>query len=139
MHSQVILNSLSSSGFRISKVRKNLVEYLASCQKPHSVPELLTTLKPRMQTLNKTSLYRELSFLKDQGIVQEIEFGEGKKRYEINDKHHHHVVCTQCDRVEDIPFDNEVLEHEKRIEKNMSFRLMSHSLEFFGVCRSCQH
>lgn len=139
MNSQNILSDLSSSGFRISKVRKNVVQYLADCQKPHSVPELLQTFKSDLPTLNKTSLYRELTFLKDQGIVQEIEFGEGKKRYEINPSHHHHIVCLKCDSIEDVTFDQDVSKHEKRIEQEMNFKIKAHSLEFFGICKSCQH
>ena len=139
MTSQGILSDLSTSGFRISKVRKNLVEYLSICQKPHSVPELLNSFKQNLPTLNKTSLYRELSFLKDQGIVQEIEFGEGKKRYEINPSHHHHIVCLKCDSIEDVAFDQDLSKHEARIEKELKFKIKAHALEFFGICQTCQH
>lgn len=138
MDQSSILTSLAEQGFRISKTRKHVVNLLADCQKPHSVPELLQTLKESNPTLNKTTLYRELAFLKDQGIVTEIEFGEGKKRYEISQNHHHHIICTKCDKVEDVPFTSDVERHEENIVKTMKFSVTGHSLEFFGVCESCQ-
>lgn len=138
MNASQILSHLASSGFRISKVRKNVIEYLSNCQKPHSVPELLNTLKQTIPTLNKTSLYRELTFLKDQGIIQEIELGEGKKRYEISNTHHHHIVCLKCDSIEDVSGDQDLAQQENQIEKKLKFKIRSHSLEYFGICQACQ-
>jgi Fe2+ or Zn2+ uptake regulation protein len=138
MNASQILSHLASSGFRISKVRKNVIEYLSKCQKPHSVPELLNTLKQTIPTLNKTSLYRELTFLKDQGIIQEIELGEGKKRYEISNTHHHHIVCLKCDSIEDVSGDQDLAQQENQIEKKLKFKIRSHSLEYFGICQACQ-
>ena len=138
MNSQAILENLSNSGFRISRVRKNLIEYLANCQKPHSVSELLSSFQHKIPTLNKTSLYRELTFLKGQGIVQEIEFGEGKKRYEINSLHHHHIVCLKCDSIEDVAIGSDLSKHEKQIVQGRGFQIKFHTLEFFGECRTCQ-
>jgi Fe2+ or Zn2+ uptake regulation protein len=73
-------------------------------------------------------------------FIQEVEFGDGKKRYEIaiNRPHHHHVICLNCKRVEDIPLEKELLSQEKLIEDLTKYRLTEHMLEFFGLCENCK-
>ena len=137
-NAQIIINRLKKDGFKSSEIRDHLINYLAICKKPHAAYEILKILKVKKPSIHKTTIYRELYFLKDRGLVQELDFGDGKKRYEINPKHHHHIICIKCGKVADIPFDNDLSKHEKRIEETMNFKVKSHSLEFFGTCKLCQ-
>lgn len=73
-------------------------------------------------------------------LIQRLEFGEGKFRYEIKkDKyHHHHLICTNCGKVEDV--EGEFLtKMENEIKSKKGFLVKSHSLEFFGICKNCQN
>lgn len=89
---------------------------------------------------NKTTIYRELFFLLENNFIKEVEFGDGKKRYEItlNKPHHHHVVCLNCKEIVNIPLEKELDEEENKIEKITNFKLTSHMLEFFGLCPNCK-
>lgn len=138
LNSENVLEELKNSGFKITKARKALIELLLESNQPLSVPEISSLL--RNLNANKTTIYREISFLIDQGVVKEIDFGESKKRYEYDfKKHHHHLVCVSCKRIEDIEVEANIEAEEKRIEKISGFRVVNHSLEFFGICRRCQH
>lgn len=89
--------------------------------------------------MDKTTVYREIAFLKTLEMVREIQFGEGQQRYELTpEDHHHHIVCVRCRRVDDIVLENDLDTAEKEIARLKSFRVMSHSLEFFGLCSRCQ-
>jgi Fur family transcriptional regulator, ferric uptake regulator len=132
-----IINKLKSSGHRITKVRSLIVELFINGDQPLSVQDILDTLEKLNLRVNKTTIYRELEFLGREKIVKEIDFLEGKKRYELNSKHHHHIICINCKKVEDVDLKMDLHEEEERIGKLKNFKVLSHSLEFFGLCTNC--
>lgn len=133
---QLILDELKKRGFRMSRIRKLLVEILAKAEKPISAVDLLEKNKV---PANKTTIYRELYTLVEQKVLREIDFGDGIKRYELSgDTHHHHLICTNCKKVEDIDLRTDLEKEEKQIEKDKGFKIETHSLEFFGLCNNCQ-
>ena len=132
-----VLYTLRSRGFRVTKIRSMMVEALARA--PLSVQEIQTYLAKSKLTANKTTVYRALTFLQDEKLIREIQLsGEKKKRYELaTDEHHHHVVCVKCDRIEDVAMKKELEQQEKYIARNQKFKILNHSLEFYGICKTC--
>lgn len=119
-------------GLKNTKVRQQILGIL-----DHPVDAIELTKK---LGVNKTSTYRELKVLITKGIVSEIEFGDGKKRYELTSLgHHHHIICTNCKSVGDITLESDLEKAEKQIEKEKSFKVLRHNLEFFGLCSKCNH
>jgi Fe2+ or Zn2+ uptake regulation protein len=141
MESTILLKSaLRTQGHKITKNRTAILEFLSNQKKPISAEEILDHVNSEHQSVNKTTIYRELFFLLEKGFIKEVEFGDGKKRYEmsLNRPHHHHIFCVNCKRVEDIPLDQEFEAKEKKIETATNYKLTSHMLEFFGLCVNCK-
>ena len=138
MNSEQILIKLKKDGHRFTKIRKSILDLLIKEPKPFSPLQLQKILLKNKISANKTTIYRELSFLKDQNVVVELQFKDNVKRYEIiTEKHHHHIVCLNCDRVEDVELKKDLQREEKNIAKNKRFKIINHSLEFYGVCNNC--
>lgn len=135
---KVILHFLQSKGVRITQARRAIIENLALQNTPISAEQLQCALQDRGIAVNKTTVYRELDFLLRWGIIQAIEFGDKKKRYEISGSHHHHVVCIECNTIEDVDLQQDVRASEQKIEKQKGYKVINHSLEFFGLCPTCQ-
>lgn len=133
-----ILGALKSKGYKLTPVRKSLIEILLQGVNPQSINELMLKLKTKGLNPNKTTIYREVTFLKSLEIIQEVEFGDGKKRYEISQNHHHHIVCIKCNIVKDVPMEKDLNLEEQKILSKMGFKPIGHSLEFFGLCKDCQ-
>lgn len=130
---------MKKCGHRNSVTRDILIDIMHASSKPLSVPEMLTKMEKQNVRVNKTTVYREIEKLLKHEILKEVYLGGDKIRYEFeNDKHHHHVVCVACKRVDEIPVDKDVEIHEKKIEEKLNYKVLNHSLEFFGVCKSCQ-
>ena len=139
MKNLTIVGDLKKKGFRITKIRKSLLSILFSSNKPLSVGEIIISLLKKDISASKTTIYRELEFLGNEGIVRGIEFGDGKKRYEFDlNKHHHHIVCVSCGKIADIDFDVDLKKHEREISSKTGFKIKEHSIEFFGYCQKCQ-
>ena len=134
-----ILSSLADQGFRITKLRKAIAGIFASNGLPLSADELMVLLRSGETAFNRATVYREIAFLKEQGVIQEIQFlHERVKRYELASlDHHHHLVCLRCNRVEDIVLENDLVEQERSILKSKGFKVTNHMLEFHGICRGC--
>lgn len=139
-YAEAQLQALKAQGHRMTRLRKAFVNLLVDRHGPMSVQEILQILESRRISVNKTSIYREIEFLREQNLLREVDLLDGRKRYElvVEGHHHHHLVCTRCKGITcaSIPHDLEVL--EKRLKREHKFEVTGHVLEFFGICQRCQ-
>lgn len=134
-----ILDELKTKGFRRSAAREALLRIFEAAQSPLSVPDIERRLSSGPRSFNKTTVYREIELLKTAGYVSELMLRNDAALYEFAGPHHHHLVCVDCGTVRDVAVKEESWEcEERRIEKKEGFRILDHSLEFFGLCGSCQ-
>lgn len=139
MTDQEIISTLKQKKFKITKVRSGIVSQFTEAKSPVAAKDLLEFFHNQGLKINKTTVYRELAFLLSENIIKEIEFGEGQKRYELEDfKHHHHLICLKCRKVEDIELKTDLDREEARFLKENGFKVVNHSLEFFGYCKNCR-
>ncbi|MBI5138779.1 MAG: transcriptional repressor [Candidatus Vogelbacteria bacterium] len=140
MHeSSHILKGLKDQGHKFTKVRKLVLDLLIKSPKPLSSPDIQKAFLARKMPVNKTTIYRELAFLKGQGVIRELQFGDNTMRYEVTpDNHHHHIVCINCDKIEDVILEKDLDMEEKAIAQIKNFKILNHSLEFYGICERCQ-
>ena len=133
------LSQLKNKGYRFSAVRNVILESLSKNKRPLSVLDLQKTLKSKKLAVNKTTVYRELDSLKKEGIILEIQLKGNKRWYELSARdHHHHIICTKCDRVEDFAgcdSDNLI---NKALKQAPDFaKITNHTVDFIGLCKSC--
>ena len=103
-----------------------------------SAEDLLKFSKKEDPTVSKATVYRTLALLKESNVLEEQDFGDGKKLYERAQgrKHHDHLVCIKCGRI--LEFENEAIERLQDSEaKKHSFKIVYHSLKLFGFCQNC--
>lgn len=139
-HSATLLTNLRNKGERITAVRKAIIEILSAADQPMSVANLLEQLKKKKLEVNKTTVYRQLELLLYHDTVREIRFHDRSARYELafGNDHHHHLVCIKCHKTEDVSFEEDLERQEKVILQKNKFKVLQHSLEFFGLCSRCQ-
>lgn len=132
------LEILKEKGYRITQTRKQIFNIFEKSAKPLSVSELLKGLKDKNLSVHKTTVYRALEAMVHESILYEIYFADGVIYYELkNQKHHHHLVCIKCKKVEDMFVEYPMGKVEKAIYKKTGFKTIHHSLEFFGLCKKC--
>lgn len=123
---------------RFTPAREALCLFFRRQTMPVDYGQIMDYLKKTGLRVNKTTIYRQLDFLVEQGLIQELDFGEGKKRYELKKEHHHHLICTGCHKVQCIEIKENFKGQEDEIDKKENFKITSHMLEFFGICNNCQ-
>ena len=80
------------------------------------------------------TVYRVLTQFEQAGILRRSNFESGKAVFEINEgRHHDHLVCLQCGRVEEF-YDAEIENRQQKIARERGFVLQDHALALYGNC-----
>jgi Fur family ferric uptake transcriptional regulator len=123
----------------VTRPRKAILELLRAHHHPLTNREIWQAL--RQCDCDLATVYRSIHLLQELGMVKRYDFGDGVARFELvhseEDNHHHHLICTGCATIVELD-DCFPPELEKRIADSNGFTGVSHKLEFFGLCPSCQ-
>lgn len=125
--------------FKNSDKRKFIIMYFLSKDKHYSVEELYEEMKKDGIKVSYSTIYRTLKNLKESGIANEIEIGDGFIRFEPahNGLHHDHFICEKCGKIIEF-YDDEIEKIQEMIAKKYKFEINSHKLEIFGICEKCR-
>ena len=98
--------------------------------------DLYCRLKPQLPSLSQATLYNVLNELVEWGEIRRFDTGDGRIHFDPDTSGHAELVCMRCHRVMDAPVGS-VPEHRVP-ERVASFRIVSHSEQYFGYCPDCQ-
>ena len=133
-----LLEQLRRDGHRITRAREAFLKVLSTSVRPLAVSDLLSELDAAGVRINKTTAYRELEFLMARGLVSSVDFGDGSKRFElVEGEHHHHFVCTSCDKVAELEIETRLASVLRAVVEQTGAKVTGHAVEFFGLCQSC--
>jgi len=131
-----IENRLKSAGLKKTKHRIAIMSALAVQKFPISAQKIKQITK-NLQ-IDEATIYRILNKLVETGLIIQLNFNETAKLYELeNHDHHHHIICTNCGKVEDIH--GCILETltEKALQETDFKEIKTHTMELYGLCARC--
>ena len=124
---------------RPSPVRDRVTDLLLhGSQHVWALDELLVQVREETGSGDYSTVFRAVEYLERKGLVERVDLGDGRARYEPIAGHHDHVVCTGCGRVADTGQDCVVDEAASRVSKATGFAISGHQLIFSGLCAACQ-
>jgi Fur family ferric uptake transcriptional regulator len=137
---ETVERRLRRVGQRYTVNRRALVDALVGARGPVSIGDLLAGRR----SVPQSSTYRNLAVLEQAEVVRRVITEGDFARFELEEdltEHHHHLVCSNCGRVEDvaIPADVErsLGRSLDRLAKGAGFASVGHRLDLIGRCRSC--
>lgn len=145
-----IQTKLKQKGYRASLNRGFILQVLDKAERPLTIGEIYERAsslhvkyykshKLNESKFDQSTAYRIIENLGKEGFVKIISLLEGYNRYELErGDHHHHFVCVECQVITPVHLKNHLSESEEMIEQETGATITNHSLEFFGVCRSCK-
>jgi Fur family ferric uptake transcriptional regulator len=135
MHYETLRSILKADGDSLTKPRKIVFDLLLN-QTPQSMQVLVRRADSKV---DRATVYRTIELFERLGIVRRLNIG-WKYKIELTDAftgHHHHMYCTNCGRVFDLP-DNPMLETMiDTVAAKSGFAPRGHQLEVFGLCQNC--
>ncbi len=129
---------LSESVLRMTKQRQVILEELKSVTCHPTADEMYEMVRMRLPHISLGTVYRNLEVLSDEGIIQKLNVGGSKKRFDGNSAAHYHLRCKVCGRVDDLhmPLLTDI---ESEAAMLSGYSVAGHSIEVNGTCPGCQN
>jgi len=132
-HTTESTRQLKTGGLKITSARLSLLDVLKHSKKPLSIKEIAKSL----DGVDLVTLYRNIEYLKNLGLVKEINLKDRQAYFELAEgRHHHHLICTNCGKLADVEIP-EIKLSKSFLKKRGFSKITDHSLEFFGLCAKC--
>jgi len=131
------MDPLAKSKLKMTKQRKVIAEELKKLKTHPTATSLYELVRKRLPKISLGTVYRNLDLLAEAGIIQKLETAGTQKRFDGTVENHYHVRCVQCGQVDDIPLPL-FGEIEELLGGLSNYKILSHRLEFQGICPSCQ-
>lgn len=133
-----ILTKLRHRECRITPQRLAILNAFIQSDQHPSVEQVYDQVRINFPTTSLATVYKTVTLLKDVGEILEISFADGRNRYDGKKPYPHpHLVCTQCNRIVD-PEVTLLDRLASEVSQSTGYKIVSHQLEFFGICPACQ-
>lgn len=120
---------------RHSATRDRIYEYLQGTKAHPSADAIYNALKPSMPSLSIGTVYTNLKFFEEQGMVIRVANVNGNERYDANTDDHVHFVCDKCGSVIDI-MDADIQSAKKACQAGQA-KIKSIQIVLHGTCEKC--
>jgi Fur family ferric uptake transcriptional regulator len=129
--------ALTRNGGRVTQQRKAIIAEFAREARyvtPQELHERLAGHRPR---IGLATVYRTLEVLERIGAASRALRPGGEASYLFcAGAHHHHAVCVNCGKVDDVPCGS-AERLARTLAGRLRFRLTQHRVELFGLCERC--
>ncbi|MEM9475608.1 MAG: Fur family transcriptional regulator [Pseudomonadota bacterium] len=133
--SDTIIERCEAKGLRLTEQRRTIAHVLEDADDHPDVEELYARASAADPRISLATVYRTVKLFEEAGILEKLEFGDGRARYEDAEREHHdHLIDIQSGEV--IEFvDAEIEALQERIAAKLGYELRGHKLELYGVPR----
>ena len=124
---------------RYSKKREAILNAIRETKCHPSADWVYQTLKPTHPDLSLGTVYRNLEFFQQHGMVRSVGVVKGQERFDATTAPHTHFVCSCCGDVidlDDIQLDAEL---DRTVCEQYELAIERHELTFHGLCQTCMH
>ncbi|PWG16362.1 Fur family transcriptional regulator [Salibaculum griseiflavum] len=130
---QTILDRCEARGLRLTDQRRTIAGVLEQAEDHPDVEELHVRATRIDPGISLATVYRTVKLFEEEGILDRLDFGDGRARYEAADREHHdHLIDLETGAV--IEFvDDEIEALQEKIARKLGYRLKGHRLELYGV------
>lgn len=127
----------STTNRRHTKQRQVILEEIQKLDTHPSAAMLYERVRKRLPKVSLGTVYRNLDFLAQAGVIQKLNTGSAEARFDWNPEIHYHVRCSQCGRVDDV-HDAPADLVDRKINELQGFDILGHQLQFIGICPDCR-
>jgi Fur family ferric uptake transcriptional regulator len=132
MTSDSIEERCEALGLRMTEQRRVIAQVLGQADDHPDVEELHARAAARDPNISIATIYRTVKLFEEYGILDRLDFRDGRARYEDADRDHHdHLIDIVSGEV--IEFvDREIERLQRQIAERYGYELVGHRLELYG-------
>jgi Fur family ferric uptake transcriptional regulator len=122
---------------RKTEQRTVILEELRLCRNHPSADEVYLRVKRRLPRISLGTVYRNLELMASQGMIRRLEAISGQKRFDPIAEKHCHFRCSNCGKIEDIPFAVDFPQLDPNHPWVRKRKIQGARPEYFGLCPDC--
>ena len=128
-----IIKRCQLAGLKMTEQRKIISKVLQESKDHPDVESVHTRALKLDSTISIATIYRTVKLFEELGIIEKLEFLDGKARYEdAKREHHDHLIDINSGEV--IEFvDKEIEKLQEKIANKLNYKLLGHKLELYGI------
>ena len=132
MASDSIIGRCEAHGLRMTEQRRTIAEVLSDSDDHPDVEELHRRAAARDANISVATVYRTVKLFEEYGILERLDFRDGRARYEDADRDHHdHLIDVASGAV--IEFvDKDIEALQRKVAARLGYELIGHRLELYG-------
>jgi len=121
----------------LTRQRRVVFDVVRSGDQHPTAAEVYEAARQSLPGISFATVYNSLRYLRDQGLVREIAFGNGASRYDRETDRHDHALCSACGKLVDfdLPGTVALIGAAARASR---FRAESVHLTLVGLCPKCR-
>lgn len=128
-----IIARCEAKGLRMTDQRRVVAKVIGAADDHPDVEELYARSAAIDPRISLATVYRTVKLFEEAGILEKLEFGDGRARYEDAERDHHdHLIDVNTGQVIEF-IDPEIEALQERIAARLGYRLIGHRLELLGV------
>ena len=133
MNQETIEQRCETAGLRMTDQRRIIARVLQKATDHPDVEQVYSRAIRVDPAISIATVYRTVKLFEEAGILEKLEFGDGRARYEDAERDHHdHLIDMQTGEV--IEFvDKEIELLQEKIAKRLNYKLLGHRLELYGT------
>ena len=128
------MNNMES--LRLTKQRRSVLRVIRGSDKHLTANEVFEDARRLLPSISFATVYNSLRYLKNEGLIGEIQFGKDAKLYDRKLTRHDHAICNSCGILVDLELSlpDDLLEEAS---KHSKFKEASIELTLRGLCPEC--
>jgi Fur family peroxide stress response transcriptional regulator len=122
---------LREHGHAWTAPRRAISHFLCSSTAHPTAADVLAAVGGGHAASSRATVYNTLTLLEELGLIRTVLMSPGEIRYDANVARHHHLVCTECGSVEDVPAED--------VSVALRGQVAAAEVRFEGLCVRCSN
>jgi Fur family peroxide stress response transcriptional regulator len=131
-----IRQQFHARGLKFTPQRLAIYRVLAGTTAHPSVEEIYQAVRKEHPMISLNTVYNTVETLKEIGVITEVSHLHDRARYDANITAHHHIICIQCKKIEDLFDDTIQIPVPQKTASR--YKIINQQVEFQGICGDCQ-
>jgi Fur family ferric uptake transcriptional regulator len=129
---------LKQAGLKATRPRLMILQLLEEAEERHLTAEgVYRHLLDAGEEVGLATVYRVLTQFEQAGLAKRHYFDGERAYFELDEhRHHDHLVCVRCGRVEEF-YNADIERLQREVADEHAFRLTDHRMELYGLCGGC--
>ena len=122
-----------------SRQREEIIKVVKDLYTHPTAEDIYMIVKAKDPSISRSTVYRNLGGLVDDGQINKIAMAVGPDRYDYHREAHNHAICVKCGKVIDFDYDFNINEIKKRILDQTGIEIAGNGIALEGLCDSCKN